>query len=60
MTSHENYIKACLLLEQIQEEAGSLWSNCQYYMSDSVSRYMLNYLKNTLNKLRQFNRDMEN
>lgn len=59
MTHHENNIKACLLLEQIEDQAGHLWSQCQYYGSDKVSQYMLRKLQVILNQLITYNEQME-
>lgn len=59
MTEYENNIKACELLEQIQEEAGQLWGQCQYYGSDNVGLSMIYHLKQMLRKLDDYNRQME-
>lgn len=56
MTTHKNNIKACELLEEIQEEAGNLWGNYQSYTSRSVDNVTIIILKQQLKDLKIYNK----
>lgn len=59
MTQHENNLKACELLEQIQDRAGDLWGACQMYTSDPIPGFMISGLQYILIKLNRYNEQME-